>query len=140
MGQHEGERLGVARHDQRQEHAEPAQQRAGIGLVYLNDIDEAIKDIEWIAEADLAIWADWAPHALLLCLAAMLGAEEYGVGTAALVALGDNDPRWEDEYRKLGTTAGAYDDWHEGNDRAPEIQDPGHPAGAVAARPSVRRS
>ena len=28
-------------------------QRAGIGLIYLNDIDEAIKDIEWIAKAGL---------------------------------------------------------------------------------------
>jgi len=28
-------------------------QRAGIGLVYLNDIDEAIKDVEWIAAHDL---------------------------------------------------------------------------------------
>jgi predicted TIM-barrel fold metal-dependent hydrolase len=28
-------------------------QRAGIGLVYLNDIDEAIKDIEWIAKNNL---------------------------------------------------------------------------------------
>ena len=37
---------------------------------------------------------------------------------AALIALGDNDPRWEDEYQKLGTTAGAYDDWHEGKDPA----------------------
>jgi glutamate synthase domain-containing protein 2 len=40
------------------------------------------------------------------------------IGTAALIALGDNDPRLEEEYRKLGTTAGAYDDWHEGNDPA----------------------
>jgi methylamine---glutamate N-methyltransferase subunit C len=31
---------------------------------------------------------------------------------------GDNDPRHEEEYRKLGTTAGAYDDWHEGRDPA----------------------
>jgi len=30
------------------------------------------------------------------------------------VALGDNDPALEDEYQALGTTAGAYDDWHEG--------------------------
>ena len=36
----------------------------------------------------------------------------------ALIALGDNDPALEDEYRKLGTTAGAYDDWHEGKDPA----------------------
>ncbi|MEE4119059.1 MAG: FMN-binding glutamate synthase family protein [Paracoccaceae bacterium] len=47
-----------------------------------------------------------------------LGADAVSIGTAALVALGDNDPRWEDEYRRLGTTAGAYDDWHEGADPA----------------------
>ncbi|MCU9850639.1 FMN-binding glutamate synthase family protein [Defluviimonas sp. WL0024] len=43
-----------------------------------------------------------------------LGADVASVGTAALIALGDNDPHLEDEYRALGTTAGAYDDWHEG--------------------------
>ena len=47
-----------------------------------------------------------------------LGADAVSIGSAALVALGDNDPRHEDEYRKLGTTAGAYDDWHEGRDPA----------------------
>src|SRR2546425_6765967 len=50
------------------------------------------------------------------CLA--LGADAVSIGTAALIALGDNDPHFEDEYRKLGTTAGAYDDWHEGCDPA----------------------
>ncbi len=43
-----------------------------------------------------------------------LGADAVSVGTAALAALGDNDPIFEQEYQKLGTTAGAYDDWHEG--------------------------
>jgi glutamate synthase domain-containing protein 2 len=47
-----------------------------------------------------------------------LGADAVSIGTAALVALGDNDPHWEEEYNKLGTTAGAYDDWHEGKDPA----------------------
>jgi methylamine---glutamate N-methyltransferase subunit C len=47
-----------------------------------------------------------------------LGADAVAVGTAALIALGDNDPALEDEYQKLGTTAGAYDDWHEGRDPA----------------------
>ncbi len=47
-----------------------------------------------------------------------LGADAVAIGTAALIALGDNDPHWEEEYRKLGTTAGAYDDWHEGKDPA----------------------
>jgi glutamate synthase domain-containing protein 2 len=47
-----------------------------------------------------------------------LGADAVSIGTAALVALGDNDPKWEAEYQALGTTAGAYDDWHEGRDPA----------------------
>ena len=47
-----------------------------------------------------------------------LGADAVSIGTAALIALGDNDPRYEEEYRKLGTTAGCYDDWHEGRDPA----------------------
>lgn len=59
-----------------------------------------------------------------------LGADAVSIGTAALVALGDNDPRWEAEYQALGTTAGAYDDWHEGRDPAGiTTQDP-----ALAAR------
>jgi len=47
-----------------------------------------------------------------------LGADAVAIGTAALIALGDNDPRWEHEYNNLGTTTGAYDDWHEGKDPA----------------------
>lgn len=47
-----------------------------------------------------------------------LGADAVAIGTGALIALGDNDPRWEEEYQALGTTAGAYDDWHEGKDPA----------------------
>ena len=47
-----------------------------------------------------------------------LGADAVAIGTAALVALGDNDPKFEAEYKALGTTSGAYDDWHEGRDPA----------------------
>jgi glutamate synthase domain-containing protein 2 len=47
-----------------------------------------------------------------------LGADAVSIGTAALIAIGDNDPKWEKEYNKLGSTAGAYDDWHEGQDPA----------------------
>jgi glutamate synthase domain-containing protein 2 len=47
-----------------------------------------------------------------------LGADAVSIGTAALVALGDNDPALEAEYQALGSTAGAYDDWHEGRDPA----------------------
>jgi len=59
-----------------------------------------------------------------------LGADAVAIGTAAMIALGDNDPRWESEYNALGTTSGAYDDWHEGRDPAGiTTQDP-----ALAAR------
>ena len=47
-----------------------------------------------------------------------LGADAVSIGTAAMIALGDNDPRYEEEYRLLGTTAGAYDDWQDGRDPA----------------------
>ena len=47
-----------------------------------------------------------------------LGADAVSIGTAALVALGDNNPAHEEDYHKLGTTTGAYDDWHEGKDPA----------------------
>ncbi len=47
-----------------------------------------------------------------------LGADAVAIGTAALVALGDNDPALEAEYQALGSTAGAYDDWQEGRDPA----------------------
>jgi methylamine---glutamate N-methyltransferase subunit C len=47
-----------------------------------------------------------------------LGADAVSIGSAALVALGDNDPAHEAEYQALGTTAGAYDDWQDGRDPA----------------------
>ena len=47
-----------------------------------------------------------------------LGADAVSIGTAALIAIGDNAPRLEEEYQKLGSTAGCYDDWHEGRDPA----------------------
>jgi methylamine---glutamate N-methyltransferase subunit C len=47
-----------------------------------------------------------------------MGADAVSIGTAALVALGDNDPALEEDYRALGTTAGCYDDWQEGRDPA----------------------
>lgn len=47
-----------------------------------------------------------------------LGADAVAIGTAALIALGDNAPELEAEYAALGTVAGAYDDWHEGRDPA----------------------
>ena len=47
-----------------------------------------------------------------------LGADAVSIGSAALIALGDNDPRYQKDYEKLGSTAGSFDDWHEGLDPA----------------------
>ena len=47
-----------------------------------------------------------------------LGADAVSIGTAALVALGDNAPELDDEYRKLGSAAGFYDDYQAGRDPA----------------------
>jgi glutamate synthase domain-containing protein 2 len=47
-----------------------------------------------------------------------LGADAVSIGTAALIALGDNDPRYAAEYERLGSAAGFYDDYQDGRDPA----------------------
>ncbi|TPG29487.1 FMN-binding glutamate synthase family protein [Mycolicibacterium hodleri] len=45
-----------------------------------------------------------------------LGADAVSIGTAALIALGDNHPRYAAEYEKLGSAAGFFDDFQDGTD------------------------
>ena len=45
-----------------------------------------------------------------------LGADAVSIGTAALIAMGDNSPDYEAEYRSIGSSAGYYDDWQAGRD------------------------
>jgi methylamine---glutamate N-methyltransferase subunit C len=47
-----------------------------------------------------------------------LGADAVSIGTAALIAMGDNSPELDAEYRQLGSAAGFYDDWQAGRDPA----------------------
>ena len=47
-----------------------------------------------------------------------LGADAVSIGTAALIALGDNHPDLADEYKNIGTEPGFYEDWQAGNDPA----------------------
>jgi glutamate synthase domain-containing protein 2 len=47
-----------------------------------------------------------------------LGADAVAIGTAALVALGDNAPRHAAEYAALGSAPGFYDDYQDGRDPA----------------------
>ncbi|PPG37377.1 FMN-binding glutamate synthase family protein [Pseudoclavibacter sp. RFBA6] len=54
-----------------------------------------------------------------------LGADAVAIGTAALIALGDNDPRYQQEYADIGSAAGFYDDFQDGRDPAGiSTQDP----------------
>lgn len=46
------------------------------------------------------------------CMA--LGADAVAIGTAALIALGCNHPKFKEAYRKIGSEPGFYDDYHEG--------------------------
>ncbi|MEV6591817.1 FMN-binding glutamate synthase family protein [Streptomyces acidicola] len=53
-----------------------------------------------------------------LAKAMALGADAVAIGTAALIALGDNHPQYDAEYRALGSAAGYYDDYQDGRDPA----------------------
>ena len=66
-----------------------------------------------------------------------LGADAVSIGTAALIAMGDNSPDYEAEYRKIGSAAGFYDDWQAGRDPAGHL-DPGRRA-RRPLRPGARR-
>lgn len=47
-----------------------------------------------------------------------MGADAVSIGTAALIALGDNSPEFDEEYRQLGSAAGYFDDYQNGSDPA----------------------
>ena len=47
-----------------------------------------------------------------------MGADAVSIGTAALIALGDNNDTHEADYNKIGTSAGYYDDYQDGQDPA----------------------
>ena len=86
-------------------------------LACIREAVRALQDLDMHREVQLIVSGGVRNGAdVAKCMA--LGADATSIGTAALIALGDNDPRWEAEYQKLGTTTGAYDDWHEGKDPA----------------------
>lgn len=47
-----------------------------------------------------------------------MGADAVSIGTAALIAIGDNDPKWDEDYKRLGSAAGYWEDYQDGSDPA----------------------
>jgi glutamate synthase domain-containing protein 2 len=47
-----------------------------------------------------------------------LGVDAVSIGTAALIAMGDNSPDLNEQYQQIGSASGFYDDWQAGRDPA----------------------
>ena len=76
---------------------------------------DALQDLDMHRKVQLVI-SGGIRNGADVAKAMALGADAVSIGSSALIALGDNDPKWENDYKKLGSTAGAFDDWHEGKD------------------------
>ncbi len=86
-------------------------------LAAVREAVRALKEIDMHRKVQLVVGGGIRSGADVAKALAM-GADAVSIGTAALIALGDNDPHYEDEYRKIGSSAGCYEDFQAGNDPA----------------------
>lgn len=96
-------------------------------LVAVKEAVQALKDLDMHRKVQLIVGGGIRKGADVAKALAM-GADAVSIGTAALIALGDQDPHWESDYQKLGTSSGCWEDYQDGTDPAgittqdPELQ------------------
>jgi len=91
-----------------------------VGIPTIAAIPEAVralKDLDMHREVQLIV-AGGIRSGADVAKALALGADAVSIGTAALIAIGDNNPELDDEYRALGSAAGYWEDYQDGTDPA----------------------
>ena len=86
-------------------------------LVAVKEAVAALKEVDMHRKVQLVVGGGIRTGADVAKALAM-GADAVSIGTAALIALGDNSPEFEDEYRALGSGAGYWEDYQAGTDPA----------------------
>ena len=75
----------------------------------------ALEELRVVGEVQLVI-SGGIKNGADVAKALALGADAVSIGTAALVAMGADAPRYADEYRDLGVAPGDGTSWHTGLD------------------------